>query len=86
MLDNKLITQQAIQFHRSDDCYIHTEKKDGGKYETCIAGGTRAITLGVIHIIDRLCEFSGKRFVDVLDEIKLIKGLTSPISMGKNSE
>jgi len=86
MLDNKFITQQAVQFHRSDDCYIHTEKKDGGKYETCIAGGTRAITLGIIKIIERLAEFSGRRFDDILDEIKLIKGLTSPIPMDEDSE
>ena len=39
-----------------------------------------------IKIIERLADFSGRRFDDILDEIKLIKGLTSPISMDEDSE
>lgn len=80
MLDNDYIKKQAKLFCRSDDCYIHSERKDGGEYETCITGGTRAIVLGIISIIDKVCDLSGRRFMDILDEIRLIKSVSLDIT------
>lgn len=74
MIDKAKRMKEAGAFQGENDCYIHTEMKNGKGCATVLAGGGVAILHGICGEITRVSQISGATFEETLKAIRELHG------------